>query len=140
MSAGFLDLSKDHTKLEAQGLESASSSANGSVQVHFSKPALESFVAVLNDTLLQKKSELKVMLPQGWSLFFKTKPGAMRFMMARPQDTAWVGSVSVSEELLDSVFAQLHSLKEGKVTVLSWKSFGVVHVLSNFELSFSLLS
>ncbi len=100
----------------------------------------EAHVAELTQELLEiytssetiSRSELRLVLPQGWVLFWKARSEGSRLLLARPNHEEWVGTVALPIEGGVRWLENVKNLKLGESVVLS--QVCVLHPVSNFDL------
>ncbi len=86
--------------------------------------------SLLRETFAQEGAELRMDLPDKWTLFWKVRESESRIFLAHPEKDEWVANVS-----LESPHAwKLVEALEGKAAVeLSVAGLGVIHRMINLD-------
>ena len=90
-------------------------------------------VTELKPALTSGGAELRVDLPENWTVYWKLKGGLSRLQLAHPQSGHWVATVHLTPEHAARLLEALEKL-EGPIAVCA---LGAVAPLVNFELLFS---
>lgn len=109
------------------------------MQVHLklSPEALSEWREGLKEVLLNARGELKLELPQGWTIYFKAREGETRLLLAHPEQDAWVATVAVSSDSSQLFLDRLESLVSGSEG-FRLSELGPPHFVSNLEVSVAL--
>lgn len=65
--------------------------------------------------LKESAAELRVDLPNGWTLFWKLKTSGSRLLMAHPEETVWVATFALEKEHLKAVETSLRAMQATEV-------------------------
>jgi hypothetical protein len=61
--------------------------------------------------VLREGGELRLELPEGWTLFWKRRDGESRVLLAHPETDRWVATLAVSGERVEDVLSGLEGLR-----------------------------
>ncbi len=81
--------------------------------------------------------ELRLVLPQNWVLFWKSRGEGARLLVAHPASQEWVGTLALSIEWANRLLRVLKELPVGKTVALGQLSG--VHGVSNLGLTIRLM-
>lgn len=98
------------------------------LSLSFSGEARDRLLERLEQTVEQQK-ELRLDLPQGWTLYFKLKEGDNRLLLAHPEAEAWVGTVLLMEKEMGEFLSRLRGLSPADEGL----QFGDMFQLSEFS-------
>lgn len=73
-------------------------------------------------------SELRLELPQGWTIFWKLREGESRLFLAHPDHDSWVATLSLTAEHLAAL------LQAPVESAIGLSSLAPISRMSNFEL------
>ena len=97
--------------------------------------------AGLQAVLNSPKSELRVDLPQKWTLFWKLRETETRQLLAHPEADAWVASLALTREHCEAVIAAMErALGEQHdmgADIGAISRLGQTSRISNFEMTVS---
>ncbi len=96
----------------------------------------EDLLPALRNTFQAAGGELRLDLPQEWSLFWKLKDGETRVLVAHPATGQWVGTLALERSFADQLILKLESAAAGES--LRVGSIGPVSGVSNLDLVFKL--
>jgi hypothetical protein len=102
------------------------------LSLHLGTVGLTELRAALEKVFAAKEPELRLSLPDGWTLFWKCRDGDNRALLAHPDDKIWVGTVALNEELGLTVVRAFDALGPGQSLALS--RLGAFAPVSNLEL------
>jgi hypothetical protein len=111
------------------------------MQLDLSRPALRELAEVLCEVLTPGGGELRLSLPDAWTIFWKLREDETRLLIAHPQVDEWVATVALEPlhaQAVNDAFARVlgsatseasESLSIGKLG-----RDGIVSSVSNLEL------
>jgi hypothetical protein len=96
----------------------------------------EELLPALQSTFEQGAGELRLDLPQEWSLFWKLREGESRVLVAHPSTDQWVGTLALEKPFAEKLIARLLVLSTGQDLRIG--SVAAVSGVSNLELTLKL--
>lgn len=110
------------------------------MELQFNQEELQLLVAQLEEIFFNGGHELRMDLPEGWIVFWKSRESGSRLLLAHPQEKEWVATAALEVELGKKWTEKLknllpgHSLSVNEVSVdLGIELFGPGSV-SNVEI------
>lgn len=91
--------------------------------------------AVFSTEGASQRTELKLELPQNWTLYWKAKEGLSRMQLAHPQTDHWVATVQLSAEVATRLLEAL----AGSPNQILLSQLGTLASINNLELILRLL-
>jgi hypothetical protein len=98
----------------------------------FPAASLPELVSALEDVFARAQGELRLELPEGWTVFWKEREGESRLLLAHPTEGAWVATAALSREDGLRLVSALRALEPGQALELG--SVATVARMSNVEL------
>jgi hypothetical protein len=74
----------------------------------------EELLPKLRETFLEEAGELRLDLPEEWSIFWKKREDDSRLLIAHPQKDQWVATVALTEEYATKVLHEVSTLTAGE--------------------------
>lgn len=102
--------------------------------VGLSHAEIQSWVAASKDALSEGGEELRVDMPQGWTIYWKARAGESRFLLAHPETDLWVATFTLGQAAAQSWLTSLQSLLSQRSPQAILSQSGPVSRLSNLEL------
>jgi hypothetical protein len=114
-------------------------------ETHLVLGLTEALVAELAQELVEiyscaattSSSELRLVLPQNWVLFWKTRSEGSRLLLAHPLKNEWVGTLALSQDGGMRWLEMAKTLRSGQTRALS--QVCGLHPVSNFDLVIRLM-
>lgn len=69
-------------------------------------------IQALENLIERPSSELRLELPQGWTVFWKLRSGESRMLLAHPDLNTWVGTIALSELDLRAWISELRNMTQ----------------------------
>lgn len=99
------------------------------------KANAEELLADLKAALAPGGAELKVDLPESWTVYFKAREGLSRLQLAHPQTGEWVATVHLSEAHGQRLLQGLERAGDGRAHPrLVVSELGALGSINNFDL------
>jgi hypothetical protein len=105
--------------------------------LEFAAQALhEDLLPSLKNTFEQQAGELRLDLPNEWSLFWKAREGDTRILVAHPSKDQWVGTIALEPQFASRLIERLEKSVSGDE--IRFSSVDTVSKQSNLDLVFKL--
>ncbi|MBC7693738.1 MAG: hypothetical protein H7222_18375 [Methylotenera sp.] len=111
------------------------------LEMKIAKEDLQLIREGLQAILASPKSELRVDLPQKWTIFWKLRETETRQLLAHPETDAWVASLALTPEHCQAVIAAMGAATDSaageNANVGAISRLGNTSRISNFEMTVS---
>jgi hypothetical protein len=84
------------------------------MELQFDQEEVRLLLAQLEEIFLNGGHELRMDLPEGWIVFWKSRESGSRLLLAHPQEKEWVATAALETELGKKWIAKLKSLSPGQ--------------------------
>ncbi len=128
----YLDWTPEELEVSLIQEVSQSNSSRTQLTLKLGSKEIQSFIGELESIYGGTSRELRISLPQGWTVFWKKRDSGARALLAHPQSNEWVSTIALEADQGKQLISFLNALEIGQSFNLSQRI--ALDQVSNLEL------